>query len=68
MPRSTNTSGHSSNEEFFTDFDPLKAGRCTKLQFTRAIAQIGAQVTDDEAQMCARITIDASGNSTKQTQ
>mmetsp|Transcript_40240 Transcript_40240/g.92518 ORF Transcript_40240/g.92518 Transcript_40240/m.92518 type:complete len:502 (+) Transcript_40240:126-1631(+) len=35
--------------EFFTDFDPLKAGRCTKLQFTRAIAQIGAQVTDDEA-------------------
>mmetsp|Transcript_75949 Transcript_75949/g.180593 ORF Transcript_75949/g.180593 Transcript_75949/m.180593 type:complete len:497 (+) Transcript_75949:150-1640(+) len=35
--------------EFFADYDPLKAGRCTKLQFTRAIAHIGAQINDEEA-------------------
>lgn len=34
--------------EFFNDYDPLRQGRCTRVQFGRALGQLGMHITDEE--------------------
>lgn len=36
-------------KEFFTDFDPLKSGRCTEVAFIRALANMGMVLSEEEA-------------------
>eukprot|EP00931_Biecheleriopsis_adriatica_P004447 TRINITY_DN106114_c0_g1_i1.p1 TRINITY_DN106114_c0_g1~~TRINITY_DN106114_c0_g1_i1.p1 ORF type:complete len:493 (+),score=131.50 TRINITY_DN106114_c0_g1_i1:78-1556(+) len=38
-------------KEFFNDFDPLRHGRCTVINFGRALNMIGLSLTDDEVDM-----------------
>lgn len=39
--------------EFFTDFDPLRHGRCSELNFCRAIVTIGMNFTEEETRLLA---------------
>jgi len=39
--------------EFFINFDPLKHGRCTRVQFGRAIDTLGIKITDTDAELMA---------------
>jgi len=36
--------------EFFVDFDPLRSGRCTLMQFSRALAMAGVQLSRREVE------------------
>lgn len=40
-------------KEFFNDFDPLRHGRCTELNFARALGTMGLNFSEDETRLLA---------------
>lgn len=45
------------SREFFVNFDPLKCGRCTRVQFGRALDTAGIKVSDTEVELlCEHFT------------
>lgn len=45
--------------EFFGDFDALRCGRCTRVQFGRALGQLGMHITDEEVALMAEHFVEA---------
>eukprot|EP00930_Biecheleria_cincta_P062821 TRINITY_DN4826_c0_g1_i1.p1 TRINITY_DN4826_c0_g1~~TRINITY_DN4826_c0_g1_i1.p1 ORF type:complete len:493 (+),score=105.79 TRINITY_DN4826_c0_g1_i1:99-1577(+) len=44
-------------KEFFKDFDPLRHGRCTQINFARALDMIGMSLTEEEVDvLCQHFT------------
>jgi len=49
-------------KEFFNDFDPLRHGRCTAINFHRALDMIGTSLTDAEAEILTEHFTDNGAN------